>query len=227
MGPVDILEWREIEIFVTEQLAQVASQQQTPKPFYLFPRGQDPDSLVRILGDPNTRRVYRSYPMTFVSDRPEVQKTADQIGNQLKELAIVFDPGDLGDWDRQDELHERYEQWCADRGYVSGDADWEDIQRHLRHQTVSRDHRLIDQAHAVVVYYPELDYWTAEESDYKRSPLVPFSSGVLDEMQYATQQGKDVYIIWTSEKDPGPFLASIYSETFSSVEALFDYLNKK
>jgi hypothetical protein len=77
------------------------------------------------------------------------------------------------------------------------------------------------------VYYPELDYWTKREADFDPTPLVPFSSGVLDEMQYATQYGKDVYLIWTSDRDPGPFLSTIYSEKFRTVDELIDFLKAR
>jgi adenylate kinase len=226
-SPIDILEWREIEVFLTEQLAQIFSKKNSPKPFFLLPRAQPSNSLVRILAEPGTPRFYRSYPMTFVANRPEVQQTADDIGSRLEEVAVVFDPADLEDWNRKDELQTRYQSWCQKRGYTSSGADWEDIEKHLRHQTVSRDHKLIDQSHGIVVYYPELDYWTKREADFDPTPLVPFSSGVLDEMQYATQYGKDVYLIWTSDRDPGPFLSTIYSEKFRTVDELIDFLKAR
>jgi len=227
MSPVDILEWREIEIFMTEQFSQISGSKDKPKPFFLFSRNQSPLSLIRIVNEPNVRRYYRSYPMTFVSGRPEVQKDSDQIGEELSEIAVVFDPKDLEDWDRKEQLKESYQAWCEERGYTFSGAEWQDIIRHLLHQTVSRDHRLIDQSHGVVVYYPELEYWTEADSRYRLTPLVPFSSGVLDEMQYATQQGKVVYLIWTSDRDPGPFLPSIYSEKFKSGKDLVKYLRTK
>ncbi|MEW6717831.1 MAG: hypothetical protein AB1345_10040 [Chloroflexota bacterium] len=224
---IDILEWREIEIFMTEQLARVASQDGIAKPFYVLPCAQPPESLVRILADPATLRLYRSYPMTFVTSRPEVQQEADDIGAQLEEVAVLFDPADLEDWGLKDELKHRYQKWCEQHGYTYSGVEWEDIERHLRHQTVSRDHRMIDQSHSIVVYYPELDYWTRKEEKYIPASLVPFSSGVLDEMQYATQHGKDVYLIWTSERDAGPFLPTIYSEKFASGEELIAFLKSK
>lgn len=227
MSPVDILEWREIEIFMTEQLSQISGGKGKPKPFFLFSRNQAPSSLIRIAIEPDTRRYYRSYPMTFVSGRPEVQDASDQIGEELSEIAVVFDPKDLEDWDRKEQLKESYQAWCEERGYTFSGVEWQDIIRHLLHQTVSRDHRLIDQSHGVVVYYPELEYWTEADSQFRLTPLVPFSSGVLDEMQYATQQGKTVYLIWTSERDPGPFLPSIYSEKFKSGKDLVKFLSKK
>jgi hypothetical protein len=55
--------------------------------------------------------------------------------------------------------------------------------------------------------------------------MVPFSSGVLDEMQYAIQYGKPVFLLWTSDKDAGPFLAKLFTEKFKSLEDLIKYLS--
>jgi hypothetical protein len=227
LSPVDILEWREIETFVTEQMAHFSGQKNKPRPFFVIARRYGAQMLQRILADRDLRRYYRSYPITFVGKRPEVKQEADRLAERLLDTAVVFDPMGILDWDRQEELRIEYATWCKNKGYHEPGADWEDIKKHLQQQTVSRDHRLIDQSHGVVVFYPELPYYTKRDGDYELTPLVPFSSGVLDEMQYATQTGKEILLVWTSEKHPGPFLPNIYTHKFGSPDELLAFVNER
>lgn len=224
LSPVDILEWREIETFFTEQMAHSSGQRHNPKPFFVLARRYPAETLIRILTEPSLKRYYRSYPITFVNQRPEVRREADELAARLEKKAILFDPMGILDWDHKDQLRERYEDWCKENGYSESSASWDEIEKHLRHQTVSRDHRLIDQSHGVVVFYPELEYYTSTDTGFDLTPLVPFSSGVLDEMQYATQRGKEVFLVWTSQKDPGPFLPTIFTSCYGSCNELIDFL---
>ena len=227
LSPVDVLEWREIETFVTEQMAYVSGEKNNPKPFFVIARRYLPTLLYRLITEPTTKRYYRSYPITFVSGRPEVQEQADELARKLESSAVVFNPMGILDWDRLNELHSEYESWCSQRGYTPPGADWEEIKNHLQFQTISRDHRLINQSNGVVVFYPELDYYSKREASYELTPLVPFSSGVLDEMQYATQLGKEILLVWTSAKHPGPFLENVFTHKFASSQELVEFVNDR
>lgn len=223
LSPVDILEWREIETFVTEQMAELAGQKGHPLPFFIIAHRYKPTMLHRLISNQDIKRIYMSYPITFVQDRPEVKSTVDKLIANLNKFAVVYNPMGIQDYDRRRALKKKYNEWCIKKGYSTNGPGWEDIEKHLSKQTVSRDHRLIDQSHALVVYYPELKYFTKEGEEYKPTRLVPFSSGVLDEMQYATQRGKDVYLVWTSKRDPGPFLPTIYTKLFRSTSELVNF----
>jgi hypothetical protein len=227
LSPVDVLEWREIETFFTEQMAFVSGERNNPKPFFVIAQRYSPDLLFRLVAEPATRRYYRSYPITFVAGRPEVQQQADKLAEGLEEDAILFNPMGILDWDRLSELRSEYETWCDSKGYTPPGADWEEIQNHLQSQTISRDHRLIDQSHGLVVFYPQLDYYSKREKDFELTPLVPFSSGVLDEMQYGTQLGKEILLVWTSSKHPGPFLENIFTHKFPDPESLLHFMKNQ
>jgi len=226
LSPIDILEWREIETFVTEQMAKFSGQSRNPKPFYLISYRFTPQLLMELIAHPERKKYYRSYPISFVKGHPEVQQQADQLGKKLEEYGIIFDPMAIKDYDRKAELQEKYINWCSDNKQGDASASWKEIENHLSYQTISRDHRLIDQSDGIVVYYPELDSYTLKDDNYVLSPIVPFSSGVLDEMQYAIQKGKEVLLVWISKNDPGPFLAKIYSKMFNNIDELMNNFNK-
>lgn len=226
LSPVDILEWREIEIFTTNLLASICGQRNNPKPFYLIEKRYNPEIVVDLILDRKKKKYYRSYPISFVKNQPEVKAEADRIEDELGKKVILFDPMGIQDYDRKSDLKQKYSEWCLNKGFSESDSSWKDIERHLSHQTVSRDHRLIDQSDGIVVYYPELLYYYKKDKKFEEARLVPFSSGVLDEMHYAIQNGKSVYLVWTSEKDAGPFLSKLYNEKFSTVKELLDNFEK-
>jgi len=240
LDPTEVLEWREIETFFTQQFARAIISEGEPNRFFVIPKSQGAGSIVQMLTRPESKKVYRSYPITSVKKKhPDVQNKADLIGKKLEEKMIVFDPLGITDLERTSELKKKYEDWCASN---KNSSNWPVIEDHLKSQTISRDHQLIDQADAVVVFYPTLRYWRKLSHVYvfeatvygKRTGkgkaakgysikslkdrMVPFSSGVLDEMHYATQRGKKVYLIWPEDTDPGPFFREIYTRRFKSVE---------
>jgi len=223
LSPIDVLEWREIETFFTEQMARILGDEDLPIPFYVLAIRYGPRSLVRLLLKPKSKKVYRSYPITFVKARPEVQREADRLGDHLQKTAIVFNPRGIQDYDRLRDLKKEYRKWCKQKRFAFSATDWQQIVQHVSQQTVSRDHRLIEQSNYIVVYYPELKYYTKKGSKHHLTRLVPFSSGVLDEMHYATERGKEVLLFWNSKQDSGPFLSSIHTKKFKSVDALLEF----
>lgn len=238
VDPTEISEWREIETFFTQQFARAITPEGEPNRFFVIPKSQDPGSIVQMLIRPESKKVYRSYPITSVKKKhPDVQNKADLIGEQLERNMIVFDPLGVTDLERTKELKRKYDAWCTANG---SNSNWPVIEQHLKSQTISRDHQLIDQSDAVVVFYPTLRHWRELSHIYVfdatiygqkkgklakrytlksiRDRMVPFSSGVLDEMHYATQRGKRVYLIWPEDTDPGPFFREIYTRKFKDVE---------
>lgn len=225
LTPIDLLLWCQEEIFVTQFAAELME-----KHFFLWPRRQPPSTFYRLVhshlqGDssPPLKRFYLSYPMTFVQDRPEVQQTANQIGERLGERAIVFNPGTVEDIATLKELADGLEQIRKKQGLTLGDAERKRLEDLVKGATVERDHQLIDQSDGIVVYYPPISLDQAVEGQ----ETIPFSSGVLDEMHYATQTGKDVYLIWPSRRDPGPFLPTIYTEQFADLDGLLEFWDRE
>lgn len=227
IGPLDVLEWREFETFITGQLAEFSGDQEGPKPFFILPFSQQPEILTELLGEKRKKRYYRSYPITFVKDHPDVHKEANLIGDEINAVAISFNPMGITDYDRLDEFKDEYKKWCTEKGHAESDLYWDEILEHISQHTVTRDHRLIDQSDGIVVFYPELPFFFEKDGKKIQRMITPFSSGVLDEMHYATQRGKKVILIWPERKDEkggkrtaGPFMAEIYSHKLASREEL-------
>jgi hypothetical protein len=84
------------------------------------------------------------------------------------------------------------------------------VRDYLVDQTVSRDFTLIDQSDFVVV-----DYFDPEIN----------SPGVNNEMQYAHDNGKDVYIYWPDER-MSPFLERNLTKSFRTQENLLHFVKK-
>lgn len=228
ISPLDVLEWREFEIFTTSQLAELSGDQKGAKPFFVLPWNQDPSILKELIDKTPRRKYYRSYPITFVKDHADVQKEADLIGEEISKTAIAFNPMGITDFDRLVEFREEYEKWCHERGKEVSELYWEEIEEHISQHTVTRDHRLIDQSDGVVVFYPELPFFFRKKGEEISRWITPFSSGVIDEMHYATQRGKVVALIWPvqegKKRNAGPFLAEIYSQKLGNREELRKWL---
>lgn len=227
IAPLDVLEWREIETFVTGQLAEFSGDRKGPKPFFILPFSQEPEFLTELLSEKRKKRYYRSYPITFVKDHPDVHKEANLIGEEISAVAISFNPMGITDYDRLNEFKAEYEKWCAEKMQPVSELYWDEVREHISQHTVTRDHRLIDQSDGIVVFYPELPFFFEKDGKMIQRMITPFSSGVLDEMHYATQRGKRVILIWPEreeekggERTAGPFMAEIYSHKLASREEL-------
>src|ERR671936_422246 len=82
------------------------------------------------------------------------------------------------------------------------------LQQHIADQIVERDYKLIAQSDIVVVFY---------------DVAVP-SPGVISEMKFALESGKQVYGVWLPESEPSVFFTRYCSVWFRSNEALFAHL---
>ncbi|UNQ72643.1 hypothetical protein [Infirmifilum sp. NZ] len=217
----EVLVWRDEEAFITRMLAEYQR-----KPFYLFPRREDPSMLERILfkveaarksGSKPLPKAYLSYPITHVKGNPEVWKEKDEVKQKLKDSGVVvFDPisiedSVLIDW--------AYEAVAKGKETVEVEVDGRvgeikvkeilDAVGDIKDQIVVRDYQLINQSDMIIVFYP----------------TKVLSPGVLSEIKYGYTHNKNVYAIFPFEES-SPFFEYYTTRLFKDVDALLDHLRE-
>jgi len=219
----DIMVWREEEILATEILAHAIGDHGS---FYVLARGHEGDtaeSLVRLMFEPDKKKVYPSFPMSHVMDMPDVLAEIDAFRESLAEHFICFDPGDL---DEKRLLFEAGEATKKGESTITLPVNGRDITfnvsditgvaRDIDGQIYARDFKLIDQSDMIVSYVPEL-----------AGGIPGLSSGVERELQHAFEGTKEVYVIWRPRKDPSPFITETATNVFRTVEELFKHFQSK
>ncbi len=219
----DIMVWREEEILATEILAHALGGHGR---YFVLARGEDAataDSLVRLMFEPNKKKVYPSFPMSHVMDMPEVLAEIDAFRAALADHFICFDPGDL---DEKRLLFEAGEATKKGEATITLDvngapltfnvSDVSSVARDIDGQIYARDFKLIDQSDMIVSYVPEL-----------ASGIPGLSSGVERELQHAFEGTKEVYVIWRPKKEPSPFVTETATRVFTTVEELFKHFQEK
>ena len=165
---LELLIWRDEELFLTDLFAGVCGVKN-----YAIAAAEPRSMIEKLIWQPEIKKVYLSFPITnIVKDTKAKQEIAD-FRDRIREFLVVFDPWACKDYDET---------------YVR------DEMKHLRQEigdiTEERDYRFIDQAGAVVVYYPK----------------IVASQGVDAEMSYARRTGKPIYLYKPEDgKDPSPF----------------------
>ncbi len=219
----DILVWREEEVMATEVMSRIVRGHGT---YYVVARGVERDtatSVYRLMFEQHRRKVYPSFPMTHVMDRPAVLAEIDAFRDTLAEHFITFDPGDLdekrllfeagaatqrGEKTFALEVHGRRMEFRVDEvSSVAADIDG---------QIYARDFKLIDQSDMIVSYIPEMP-------DGKPG----LSSGVERELQHAYETTKEVYVVWKPKVEPSPFITETANNVFPSVEQALKLFQKK
>ena len=219
----DIMVWREEEILATEILAHALRGHGA---FFVLARGQDAntaESLVRLMFEPQRKKIYPSFPMTHVMKMPDVLAEIDGFRDALSEHFICFDPGDL---DEKRLLFEAGEAAKTGRDTLTLDvngrpvsfnvADVTSVAKDIDSQIYARDFKLIDQADMIVSYIPELP-----------GGGPGLSSGVERELQHAFESTKEVYVIWRPKAEPSPFITETATRVFQSVDELFRFFQGK
>ncbi|HWL94069.1 MAG TPA: AAA family ATPase [Phycisphaerae bacterium] len=215
----DIMVWREEEILATEILAHAIGRHGS---FYVLARGQNDataESLVRLMFEPERKKIYPSFPMSHVMDMPDVLAEIDGFRASLAEHFTCFDPGDL---DEKRLLFEAGEATKKGETTITLKVNGRDLKfnvtdvtgvaRDIDGQIYARDFKLIDQSDMIVSYIPELP-----------GGIPGLSSGVERELQHAFEGTKEVYVIWRPRKDPSPFITETATRVFRSVDELFKH----
>ncbi len=206
MTEEDVLVWREEEQFFAEEMARIHRKQQV-----LLPRSTSVESLYRLLFEPGWTRAYLSYPMQHVTHNAERGLAAFKA--QLEQRLVVFDPAAVNDFAVEDAAEPSTNDGSVQLGPpVEGGASVQRsrLQQHIADQIVVRDYKLIQQSGLVVVYYD-----------------VPVASpGVISEMKFALESGKQVLGVWLPQAEPSVFFTRYCTTWFRSVDDLFAYLRQ-
>jgi adenylate kinase len=202
----DVLTWREEEQFFTEQMARIHR-----KPQLLVPRALSPEAGFRSLFEPERTRAYLSYPMQHVAGDEE--RGLAEFKARLAEDIVIFDPGDVNDFILEDttETSDGSTALATLRDGQTRSPQRDPLQQHIADQIVERDYKLIAQSEIVVVFY---------------DVGVP-SPGVISEMKFALESGKQVYGAWLPANEPSVFFTRYCSVWFRSPEALFHHLEER
>ncbi len=219
----DIMVWREEEILATEILAHAIGGHGC---YYVLARGHEGDtaeSLVRLMFEPDRKKIYPSFPMSHVMDMPDVLAEIDGFRHTLAENFICFDPGDLDEKRLLFEAGEATKKGettitlkVNGRDLAFNVSDVTGVARDIDAQIYARDFKLIDQSHMIVSYIPELP-----------GGIPGLSSGVERELQHAFEGTKEVYVIWRPRKEPSPFITETATKVFRSVDELFKHFQQK
>jgi len=219
----DIMVWREEEILATEILAHAIGGHGK---YYVLARGVEgrtAESLVRLMFEPQRKKIYPSFPMSHVMDMPDILAEIDNFRDTLAEHFICFDPGDLDEKRllfEAGEATKKGEQIIRlkvnNREVPFNVPDVTAVARDIDGQIYARDFKLIDQSDMIVSYIPELP-----------GGIPGLSAGVERELQHAFEATKEAYVIWRPRKDPSPFTTETATRVFPAVEDLFKHFQTK
>ena len=246
----DMLVWREEEIFATKMMmrgcswrnrqnstradptlfGQVADEQHWPQ-FHIMAIGQNlPDGnsdtaemFYRLMMCPNMPKAYLSFPMTHVTDMPEVLDQINRFRSAVGDHFIVFDPADLEEQRIYQEAQDASERGrkvmeieVLGRTMQFDVAEIMQVAGDIHCQIYARDFMLIDQADMIISYIPQMP-------DGKPG----LSSGVERELQHAHEATKEVYVIWRPNVPPSPFITETATKVFSTTNEALDYFKGK
>jgi len=211
--------WREEEILTTSIFANL-----TRKPHFIFARKHPVETLYKLLFERELPRVYVSFPISNVTDKPEIMNEINEFKEQLVKEFIVFDPYTISEKKLDYKLRAAEKAGQQEIDYeVRGKTakipvdQVRPIIQDINDQIIARDLMLVEQSEMVVAFYPCFEDGT---------PI--HSAGREREVSHARDTGSPVYIIWPSSKqEPGPFEGDVATKTFRSVSEARDFLVRK
>jgi len=196
----DLFVWREEEILASQLLAQIPNK---PAEFLIVPKPDAETIITRLITKPTLKRCYISFPITNVLDKPDIMEDIENYKDAMKETFLAFDPFSVKESWMVSEV-ERIQNGEVDRDYMEIEFEGKmhklpisevaPCVRDIDGQIITRDLGLIDQTDLVVAYMPDID----------NQPVN--SPGVMREITHASHTTKDVYIIWTANREASPFI---------------------
>jgi len=165
---LELLIWRDEELLLTDMFSDVCGLTNS----FAIARAEPASEFEKLVWHPEMKRVYLSFPITAILQDRAAQQEITQFRDEIRKFLTVFDPYACKDYD---ETYRREEMKV--------------LKRQVGETTVDRDFRFIDQADAVVVYYPR-----------KVS-----SQGVDAEMRHAVETGKPIFLYCPEELGGSPF----------------------
>lgn len=219
----DIMVWREEEILATEILANIIRGYGN---FFMVSRGRNVPSvetIYRLLFERHRKKAYLSFPMSHVMDLPEILREIEQFKAVINQHLITFDPADVDEFILHTKMLKAVEEGkntievqAAEGPLTLKTQDVAQISGDIMGQIYARDFKMIDQSDMIVSLVPELP-----------SGKPALSSGVERELHHAFEGGKEVYVIWTCQGMPSPFITETATRVFkSTAEAVAHFRTK-
>jgi len=215
----DLMVWREEEVLATELLGQIVRGHGS---FYIVARGTgqtNAEALGKLIFQKAFRKAYLSFPMTHVAGKGQALAQIERFRAEMKKHFVCFDPGDIEEKHLTSLALSAAE---AGRPFVTVHAAGRDVQiqtsdllsilSDVDGQIYARDFKLIDQSDMIISLIPHLPSGDGGPS----RPVV--SSGVERELQHAHEATKDVFVIWTPQAPPSPFITETATAVFGSPE---------
>lgn len=165
--PLELLIWRDEELFLTDLFAGTCGVES-----YAVARGEPANQVEQLIWHPELKKVYLSFPITRILGDAAANEEITQFRDLAREFLIVFDPYACRDYD---ETYRRPEM--------------QELRREVGETTTNRDFRFIDQADALVAYFPKK----------------VASKGVDAEMNHARKTGKPIFLYSPEDLGGGPF----------------------
>ena len=217
----DVLHWRDREMSDTTQWASSFK-----KDHVVVPRSELA-SLYAVVVTPRARRIYLSYPMSYVS-RTQMERAA-ALAEQLREEGyVVFDPGSIDDAQFVGSLGREMEAGEGEGAEYSAD-ELANLAADVGDHTAKMDYVLIKQSHCVVIRYPSVRYrrYMRESGTVVPAMYVPLSAGVVCEMVHGDREGKRVYALWLAKGiEPSPFFRYHCRDIFRTKSELLSHMRK-
>jgi adenylate kinase len=214
----DVMVWREEEILTTSIFAAL-----NKKLHFVFARKHPIDTLYKLLFEPTLPRIYASFPISAVIDKPEILAEINSFKRELVQDFTVFDPYTISEKKLDYKVRaarkagqDAIEYDVGGKAIAISIDELLPILPDIDDQIIARDLILVEQSEIIVAFYPCFEDGT------------PIHSGGRErEVSHASANGKAVYLIWPSVKhEPGPFEADAASKIFRSVGEARDYLLK-
>jgi adenylate kinase len=219
----DILVWREEEIVVTEAMAEAVGGYGRALIISRSNPRINAKALYRLMFESHRKRVYPSFPITHVLDQPKILEQIEYFRDVLAEHFITFDPADVDEKRLLQEAAEAMQRGedevlvsVNDRDVRLSAREITEIDRDIDGQIYARDFKLIDQSDIIVSFIPA---WPDGQAI--------LSSGVERELQHAFENTKEVYVIWTPDREPSPFVKQTATRVFRSIPELLAFFQKE
>ncbi len=185
---LELLLWRDEELFLTDVYANICGKLES----YVIAAAEPPSLLEKIIWHPVMKKIYLSFPITSIRENQELMNEIADFRDKIREFLIVFNPLASQDYD------ETYKK-----------PEMKALRKEIGEATEERDYRFIDQADAIVVYFP----------------IKVASKGVDAEMKHARATGKDIYLYAPEDLGGGPF-AVPHTYLASNPIEFYDYLKQ-
>jgi len=219
----DIMVWREEELLATEILANILRGH--GHFFMISRRGGIPttQTIYRLMFEPQRRKVYLSFPMSHVMDKPETLAEINAFKRAMHEHFVCFDPADVDEFTLHTQAIRAMQEGAttievqASEGPLTlKTADVAQISGDIMGQIYARYFKMIDQSNMIISLIPQLP-----------TGMPALSSGVERELHHAFEGGKEVYVIWRPSASPSPFVTETATKVFGSVEHALAFFREK